>query len=86
MKTLKDSLTSQLDRLLDCLETIQDISATTEATILASGGARSFAAAALTEAIKLDMEELLYRAENLSQANAKTLREGGRWYHDVEDS
>ncbi|CAD6971853.1 unnamed protein product [Tilletia controversa] len=84
IKTLKDVARSCLNA--DRPARLQDISATTEATILASGGVGSVAAAVSTEVIHLDMDELLCRAETLSQANAKTLREVGRWYHDVEDS
>ncbi|CAD6897896.1 unnamed protein product [Tilletia controversa] len=73
MQVLKESLATQLDRLLDCLETIQDNSATAEATILASGGAGSVAAAASAEVTNLDMDELICRAETLTQGESHLL-------------
>ncbi|KAE8207938.1 hypothetical protein CF327_g7219 [Tilletia walkeri] len=85
MQSLKDNLATELERLLDCLEMIQDNFATAEATILASGGAGSSVGAS-AETMNLDMDELVKRAEALTQADVKLLREGKFTYDDIKEA
>ncbi|KAE8264953.1 hypothetical protein A4X09_0g6808 [Tilletia walkeri] len=85
MQSLKDNLATELERLLDCLEMIQDNFATAEATILASGGAGSSVGAS-AETLNLDMDELVKRAEALTQADVKLLREGKFTYDDIKEA
>ncbi|KAK0559673.1 hypothetical protein OC844_004251 [Tilletia horrida] len=84
MKELDTELREQIRHLLECYGIIKDNMATANATVLAAGGDSATLGGGKDE-LGLELAELAQRAEALSEAAAKIVKEGGVEYEDIRE-